>query len=306
MRSWPAFLPNGYLLVTVTTWGLNFVAVKECYKQIEPPALALIRFIAMWAGLVVVCLIRKESLKLPKADALRLLYLGFVSMGVYMLLFLEGMKGSAAGQGAILLQMSPVFTALFSAAAGQEKLRVDSLFGTAIALAGTALVIYARGSAENNLLSNVVVVVAAATWAYSVILMRPLLLKYSPLTVLTASMGGGLPVMLVYGLRSTVAQDWLAVTPYTWLMFVHFSIISGVIAFLCFYQGVRQVGGPSATLYQFLVPGIAMAFSALIEGSRPSWIQLAGLVVVLAGVGLALRARYRAGMLTPAVPAQDP
>jgi drug/metabolite transporter (DMT)-like permease len=145
----------------------------------------------------------------------------------------------------------------------------------------------------------VIVFFSALIWAYAVILMRPLLLKYSPLRVLTLSMAGGLPVMLAYGLMPSLHENWGAVTAYDWLMFSHVAVISGVVAFLCFYQGVRQVGSTGATLYQFLVPAAAMLSSVLIEGYVPRMLQILGLIVVLAGVGYASRARYLSQATVP-------
>ena len=289
------FRPNWYLLVTVVSWGLNFVAVKEVYRQMPAPALGLLRFLVMWVSLVLVCLVRRESLRFPRGDALRLIYLGFISMGVYMVAFLEGMHGSAATEGSILFQLSPVFTALLSAALGQERFSLGSLTGGLVALAGTGLIVYSpHPDGANKVVSNLVVIVAAMLWAYAVTVMRPLLVKYSPLRVLTLSMVGGFPVMLIYGFSSARALQWSAITPYTWLMFFHISIISGVVAFLCFYQGVRQVGGSGATLYQFFVPGVAVVCALMIQGTVPTVAQLMGLVVVLLGVGYALRARSQA------------
>jgi drug/metabolite transporter (DMT)-like permease len=295
VRERPAIRPNWYLLVAVVSWGLNFVAVKEVYNVMSPPALALIRFLFMWALLAAICLWRKESLRYPREDAAKLLYLGFVSMGVYMLFFLEGMWGSGATEGAILFQMSPVFTALLAPLFRQERFSVGTIVGAVIALSGTCLIVYNPNHGHGNRLSsNLVVVLAALLWAYSVIVMRPLLVKYSPLRVLTLSMLGGLPVMLAYGLMPTLHQNWGVVTPYAWLMFLHIALISGVVAFICFYQGVKQIGAIGATLYQFLVPVGAMLFAMGIQGTRPSMYQVAGLVVVLAGVAYASRSRYAA------------
>lgn len=295
MRARPDLRPNPYLLVTVASWGLNFVAVKEAYKEIHAPAVALLRFLVMWGALALVCVWRKESLRYPREDALKLLYLGFVSLGVYIFLFMEGMRGSGATEGAILLQMSPVFTALLAAALGQERFSWAALGGALVAFGGSALILYGPSTDhENKLVSNVIVMVSALMWAYSVTIMRPLLVKYSPLRVLTLSMPGAIPVMFAYGLMPAIHQNWGDVNLYGWAMFFHIAIISGVVAFLCFYQGVRQAGATGATLYQFLVPAVAMVFSLLIQGLRPNAHQLLGFVVVLAGVGYASRARYLA------------
>src|SRR3569832_214720 len=115
--------------------------------------------------------------------------------------------------------------------------------------------------------------------------MRPLLSRHAPLRVLTRSMAGGLPVMLGYGLLPALHQNWGAISLYGWTMFFHIAIVSGVIAFLCFYRGVSQVGATGATLYQFLVPAAAMIFAMLIQGSKPTLYQLCGFLVVLSGVG---------------------
>lgn len=293
MRAGAGLRPNGYLLVTVASWGLNFVALKEAYKEISTPALALLRLLVMWGALALVCVWRGESLRLPPRDGLKLLYVGFVSMGIYMLLFLEGMRGSAATEGAILLQLAPVFTALFAAAFRQERFSVGTLIGALVALAGTSLIVYGPAEQENKLVFNVLVMLSAVMWAYSVILIRPLLARYTPLQALTLSMPGGLPVMLAYGLLASIHQNWAAVSPYGWLMFFHVAIVSGVVAFLCFYEGVRQVGATGATLYQYLVPAVAMLFALLIQGARPTWFQAVGFLVVLVGVGAASAARAR-------------
>ncbi len=294
----PAFRPNVYLLITVLSWGLNFVAIREIYKQLSPPAMALTRFLVMWGGLALVCLWRKESLRYPKEDKWRLLWLGFTSMGIYMVLFLEGMRGSAATEGSILLQTAPIFTALLAAGFSIERFSAIALIGAVIAFTGSGLVIYggAAGHGENKLYANVLVVVSALCWAYCVTIMRPLLMKYSPLRVLTLSMLGGLPVMLIYGVVPAFQAHWAQIDLYGWAMFFHFAVISGIGAFLCFYQGVRQVGSSGATLYQYLVPPTTMAFALLISHEKPGLLQVAGLVVVLAGVAFATRARYAASV----------
>lgn len=282
-----------YLLITVVSWGLNFVALKEAYREIPPPAVALLRYLVMGGALVLLCLWRRESLRLPREDAWRFLLVGFLSMGVYMVLFLEGMSGSGATEGAILLQLSPIFTAILAGAIGQERFIGKTLVGALAAFLGAGLIV-AGGTAaggENSISYNFAVIGAAAVWACSVVLMRPLLMRHSPLRVLTLTMPGGLPVMVAFGISPMLAENWGAVHAYSWLMFLHIALISGVLAFLCFYEGVRRVGATGATLYQYFVPAVAMFFAAWIRHVPPTAIQVAGFVVVLGGVIFAMRVR---------------
>lgn len=289
-------MPNPFLLVTVVSWAFNFIAVKETYKQMEPATVALLRYLLMWAILVLICLYKKESLKLPKEDAFRILWLGFISLGIYMVLFLEGMNGSSPTSGSILLQLSPIFVAIFAAIAGQEKWSSKAMMGVLAAFVGTALVIYGGGGEDkgNSVLGNVIVTVSAITWAYSVVMMRPLLARYSPLKLLTLSMPGAFIPMSVYGLLPSLHTNYHTVDLYGWAMFFHVAVISGVVGFICFYRGVQQVGSSGASVYQYLVPPVTILFALMFTHRPPHLLQLAGLIVVLAGVGYASRQRFLA------------
>lgn len=261
-----------------------------------PAAVALLRFALMWAILVVICLVKKESLRIEREDRWRILWLGFVSLGLYMVLFMEGMHGSNPTSGAILLQLSPIFVAIFAALLKVERWSWLAMLGALAAFAGTVLVIFGAGGDDrgNTILGNVTVMISAIMWAYSITLMRPLLTRYSPLRLLTLSMPGALPAMAIYGFRATLETNFSAVNWYGWLMFLHVSVISGVVGFICFYKGIQQVGASAASFYQYLVPPVTIIFALIATGAAPHLLQLVGLVVVLAGVGYASRQRYLA------------
>ncbi|HRE02021.1 MAG TPA: DMT family transporter, partial [Ilumatobacteraceae bacterium] len=71
--------------------------------------------------LVAICQFRREPLTYPEGSTIALWILGFLSMGVYMILFLEGMARTTAAEGAIILATSPVLTALLAVAMKHER-----------------------------------------------------------------------------------------------------------------------------------------------------------------------------------------
>lgn len=290
----PSLPLNLPLTVTVLAWGFNFVGLKILYKEVSPEAVALLRFLGMWAILVAICLAAKESLKFPKEDRWRLLFFGFMSMGIYMVLFLEGLRLSSPAVTAIILNTSPIITMLLMAAMGHERLRAGAFLGAIIAFSGVVMVILSGSvSGQGSLKGNLIILLSAVAWAYCVVLMKPLLDRHSPLKVLTLSMPGALPVLLVYGLVATVQVDYGAITPMGWSMLFHVSVISGVVAFLCFYKGVRMAGGNGAMLSMFFVPPTAAIFAWLMLGYLLLPLQLIGLAVVIAGVSLSQWSRLR-------------
>ncbi len=275
------------------TWGFNFVAIKLLYLQMTPAAVALVRFCGMFALLAAFCWLRGESLRYPRGDVGRILVLGFLSMGVYMVFFLEGMRESAPAEAAILLATSPIFTALIAAAVGQELLNRGSFLGASIAFAGVAVVVFCGDHHDPGKLSgNVLILISSVLWAGSTVYARPLVARYSPYRVLTLSMPGALVVLVPYGLMAALGSPWSQMTPLSWGMLAYVVVVAGVVGFVGFYEGVRQIGGPAAMLYQYFVPVLAAGFAWWVFGRALAPAQLAGVGVVLAGVALSNYARY--------------
>jgi drug/metabolite transporter (DMT)-like permease len=303
---------NPLLLLTMLFWGFNFVALKLVLVQMTPAAAALVRFFIMYAILITFCRLRRLPLDYPPEDRGRILFMGFLAMGVYMVFFTYGMKDSTAAEGAIILGAAPVFTLLFAILAGQERFNWAILGSISVAFAGVSMVVLGAtqgdapaplasapapslniGGLSPRLIGNLSVFISAAIWAWSAVVSRPLSVRHDPLRLLTLSMPGGLIALLPFGLLDLVRTDWLAVTPLTWLMMLYFAGLAGAIGFIFFYTGVRQVGAPGAMVYQYLVPCVAAlsGWLALRQGLHP--LQLAGLVVVIAGVALSTSARRR-------------
>ncbi|MBC8065237.1 MAG: DMT family transporter [Chlorobia bacterium] len=292
VRRYP--LPNPWLTATVLVWGFNFVAVKLLNLQMTAAAVSLVRFVPMYLLLIILCRLRGESLKYGK-DSIPVLWQGFVSMGFYMVLFLEGMARTSAAEGAIILATAPVFVAIFSVIAKIERFTPGAIIGAAIAFIGTALVIASgakgtHGSMEGNLM----ILSSAVVWAYGAVLSKPLVNKYSPLQSLTLSMPAALLILLPYGLMPTINVPWTSMTSQSWWMLFHVTFGAGVIGFLGFYEGVKAKGPAAAMLYQFFVPIVAAFFSYLLLRQGLNAWQAIGLGIVILGVYVAYRSRYLA------------
>jgi drug/metabolite transporter (DMT)-like permease len=284
-------------MITMVIWGFNFVAVKIVLVQLTPNTVALVRCVVMYLMLVAICSAKGVSVRYPRKNAWRILMQGFLSMGIYMIFFLEGMKESGAAEGAIILGTSPAFTLLFAVLVRQEKFKWSALLGIVIAFCGVALVVVSgqgaasASSGSAKLLGNVLVFCSSAVWALSTVVSRPLVREHEPLQLLTLSMPGALLVLIPYSLSSTLAAPWATLTPMTWAMLVYFIAAAGVIGFTLFYVGVSQVGASGAMVYQYLVSPLAAISAWLFLAAPLHPLQIVGLGIVLAGVAVSSRSR---------------
>lgn len=297
--SWP-------LTLAISAWTLNYIALKLLYvdKILTASEVAFLRYLVMYAALVVLCRVNRESLRMPKEDRFQLLWFGLCSMGIYMFLFLEGMRWSDPAEGAILLNVSPIMTMLFAAAMKQERLKAGSLGGAVLALIGVILVtVPTVGHGEQKGLGYLLLITAACVWAYCIVITKSLVKKYSPLRLMTLSMPGGFPVMLAYWLiRDRGTMPLTHISPLGWLLFLHVALLSGVMGFILFYRGIDEIGPSSAALWMFFVPPLTALCQWIFTGKMLTPLQLIGLVVVL--IGVATAQQFRSPAQIPAAPAE--
>lgn len=296
------------MVMTVVFWGYNFVALKLVNNQMTPMALGLVRWVLGMAGMTLFCLALGLPIKVDRSDFGRASIQGLFSMGLYMVVFLQGASMTSPAEAAIILATAPIFTAICAAAMRQERLNPVVLGWAVVAFAGVAMVVlggsadFAKERGMTHLIGDLLLLLSSALWAIAATLSRPLVVKYSPFTVLTVSMWGALPVWLILGIGPTLATDFGAFTASTWTHLFFIVVFAGILGFVGFYSGVSKIGAPAAMLYQYCVPPLAAIFSFLVMKTSLGWVQLLGFALVLFGVIMANRARL-AGQAKLAEPA---
>jgi drug/metabolite transporter (DMT)-like permease len=102
-------------------------------------------------------------------------------------------------------------------------------------------------------------------------------------------MAYGTGLLAIYGLATGVEFS-IAPTPAYIGSLLYLSLFGSVIAFGLYFTIARTIGYAMASYISALTPPIAMLVSVLFEGARFGWPALVGLLLVLSGQGLLIRA----------------
>jgi drug/metabolite transporter (DMT)-like permease len=86
--------------------------------------------------------------------------------------------------------------------------------------------------------------------------------------------------------------------PSYWLGVLYLSLFASVLTFSLYYPVVRKIGPAKASYSSVIVPVIAMGFSTALEDYRWTGLTIAGALLALGGMVLALR-RDRSGVPAP-------
>ena len=107
----------------------------------------------------------------------------------YQLLFMNGMKWTAAGDASLIIPMNPVFTVLLAIPLLGQKLSLRMVFGLLIGLVGVATVVGWSPNTEipfnHRLIGAVMIALAALTWAATSNLTKMAPVSYTHLTLPT-------------------------------------------------------------------------------------------------------------------------
>ena len=269
------------LIAEATLAGGNAVGVRFSNRELDPLWGAGLRF-ALAAGLLgsVMVILR---LPLPRGRALA----GSVLFGALMFAATFGLAYYAfvrihAGLGQTLLALVPLATLLFAVVQRQERLRVASLFGTVLALAGVAVISGLSSRESVPLLSLLATLGAVLCFAQATVLVRHFP-PVHPVTLNAVGMATGaailVPLSAILG-ESIVVPERTS----TWLALAYLIAVGSGVVFVL-YAVVIRLWSASRAAYGFvLTPVVTVLISAWLDDEPLGTGLVVGGVLVLAGV----------------------
>ena len=270
-------------------WGLNFVFIRLALTDFPPLLLAALRF--TFAALPVVLLPR------PPVSWPTLIAIGAtLFVGQFGLLFPAMAVGMPPGLASIGLQLQAFITILIAAVALGERPSRRQLAGAALAFAGLALVATTVGANGVTLAGFLLLLGAAACWASGNVLLRragpaemlPLISWLSvvpilPLFALSLAIEG--PAEIAAGLASAT---WLSLGSLAYIV-----VVSTIFGYAAWGHLLKLYPAAVAAPFSLLVPISGTLSSALILGERFGPLRLAGMALILIGLGVLVMPRRR-------------
>ncbi len=272
--------------IVATLWGLNFIAIELGIENMPPLMLAAMRFF-------VVAFPAIFFLKRPPVEWKWLIALA-LTLNVLQFAFLfVGMKlGMPAGMASLVHQSQAFFTLIFAVFIISERFRWYHLTGLVIAAAGMAVI----GSEQGGAMTAIgfwVTLAASVSWGLGNVLMRRATFgvpRFSMLSLVVWSYGISLLPMVLISLSVEGTAAWQTA-------FSNFNLTAvGSVIYLSYFSSLGGYGLWGLLLSRYpanivspfalLVPVVGITSAALILGEMFTLLQLAGSLLVMAGLTL--------------------
>jgi drug/metabolite transporter (DMT)-like permease len=275
------------LATTIVFWSLNVTVVKSVVDEWQPLAYSVDRFVIGGAIFAAWVYLRERSFRIARRDLPLLALAAFVGIACNQIGFMYAEQHTSATTISLLLATTPAFAAVAGLAFGERVTGLHWL-GIATATGGTALVLVGgTGHLQlTNLEGDGLALVAAGSWGIYSAMIRPLMLRYSAPRISIVVLLIGVPMMLPFSFRQVVGQDYGALSTGAWASLVYSLFFSLVFTNIMWFTAIHRGGAAKATAVMPLQPFLGAIFAFLLLGEHLAWLQLAGGVVIVAGIML--------------------
>ena len=248
------------LFLVSLIYAATFSIAKEVMPYyIKPMGLITIR---VWGAVsllwVTHFLFVKESIY-GKKDFLMLLKCAVFGVAANMLLFFKGLAITTPINAAILMVTTPLFVAFFSFFLLNEKVTKLKVIGLCFGVFGAILLLLGPSLSFNSstLWGDIMVMTNAIIYAYYLIIAKPLLHKYSPLTVIKWTFFFGGLLVIPFGFTELKEVQWQAIPNSIWSAIIFLIIGATYITYVLNAWALRNANATLVGAYIYLQPVLA-------------------------------------------------
>jgi len=282
------------LIAVPAIWGGTFIAGRIVALAVPATVGSLMRYVVAVVALVVAARWLEGGLPgLSRRQFIGTLLLGATGIFAYNLFFLGALARLPASRTSLIIALNPVVTIAVASLLLGEHMSPRRWLGVAIALAGVWIVV-SRGDVLGSVVGAIgsgelLMFGGVCSWAAYTLIGRKVLSGLSPLAATTyASIWGG-AMLAAAAIPDLRGLDVGTITVPVVLSVLYLGVLGTSLAFVWYYQAVKQLGAARTVIFNNLVPVFGATFGVLLLGEPLLPSMLIGGVIAVAGVMMVSR-----------------
>lgn len=284
-------LAHTALVFTNLFFAINLTAVKHLtnLQLIKPFGLNVVRIgvslLLFWA----LCLSRGVKVRIDKPDRVRLFLCSVTGIAVNQLLFIKGLSLTYPIHASLLMLTTPILIVFIAAWVLKEQIGFLKLIGLVLGISGALVLILFKGSGTNGgdvLMGDVMIIINAISYTIYFIIVKPLMLKYDPVVILTWLFTIAFFIVLPFGYMEFIQIPWeqYRIIDFTSLVLVVFT--GTFLAYLFNLYGIKILGASVAGFYIYTQPVFAALIAMLFLHEHLALYKIIAAVLIFSGVYL--------------------
>jgi len=284
------------LILANILWATSYVTGKFILQDTSVNMLNALRMCLAALFLIPLLIYKRKEIHLTRHDIPQLLLLALAGFVINKVLEYGGLALTTASDVALLISSETLFTAAFSWLLLHEQFRLLRLNMMLLGLVGVYLIVersfipnIPSGGGVWRIFGDLLVVLALMFDAFYTVRGKALLVKHSPLLVISAAIVGSTIFWLPLAGWEIVSFGWHPLSTMGWLSICWMALGVTVFGYLAWFQGLAKVDGSTAAVTLFVQPLIGTALAVLLLHEQLTPITLIGGVLIISSVFLLSR-----------------
>src|SRR5450759_3532221 len=275
------------LLAANIIYGLNYSIAKAVMPDhIKPFALVSLRSISAAALFWITSLFMPRE-PVNRKDLLFLFGCSFFGVVINQTLFLVGLDMTTPINSSIILSTNPIFAFVFAALILKERITFLKGTGLAIGLSGVLLLILQNGTpdlASATFLGDIYSMVNTISWAFYTVIIKRMLEKYHPVTVMKWTFFFGMLATIPVGYNQWSTMDWSSIPLNAWFGIGFVVVFATYLGYLLISFGLRRLSPTIVSTYTYTQPVIAAYIASVMGRDHIDLVMVISALLIFAGV----------------------
>ncbi len=270
-------------------FGLNYVIAKGIMPVwLEPRSIIFLRV----TGAVAIFWLSELFVtpeKVSNKDLRRMAVAGFFGVALNQIMFFEGLNLTTPINAAIIMVSTPILVLILAHFILKERINTKKLVGIILGFSGAAFLVLQGGKfnfGTNTMLGNLLILINATSYGLFLVLVKPLMSKYKPLTVMKWVFTFGFIYVVPVSFGRVLHADFVAIPFTIWLSIGYVVLFTTVVAYFLNNYSLQRLSPSVNSSYIYTQPFLATVVALSFGKDRLSFIEIIASLLIFSGVYL--------------------
>lgn len=279
-------------------FGLNIIFCKDIANQGELSPTVLFTFrAACTAALFWLLSLFTRREQVPWRDLLGMLGASVLGLILPQMTFLYAISMTAPIDLSVVNSITPIMTMFVAAIFLKEPITWKKAGGVALSFGGVVWLIlqstHTGGVEHSSPMGIALVVLNALCFALYLGICRPIIRRYSVVTLMKWMFLFALVLILPFSARGVATLDYAAIPGPVWWEVAYLVFFATFVAYFLIPVGQQRIRPTLVSMYNYLQPIIASVVGVALGMDRLTWMKVLAAVLVFVGVAVVNRSRAR-------------
>jgi drug/metabolite transporter (DMT)-like permease len=281
------------VLIANLIFGAGYAVIKTITPAyLAPYSLNVVRVVVSLILFWSLLLFKPSKASIDKKDIPLFILCGITGVAINQIMFVKGLSLTSAIHSSLLSLATPIFITIIALWLIKEKFSINKFMGLALGIGGATLLVLVKdvqSSNSSSLLGDMFVLINAVSYAFYMVIVRPLMEKYNALHVLRWVFTFGAIFILPIALPDFIATDWSVFGTAQWVALAFVVLFVTFISYLFTVYGLQALGPSVTGAYIYTQPVFATIIAMVFAGEHFTMIKALAAVLIFSGVYLVNR-----------------